>query len=117
MVCANPDIVIHRGDTLVYCAGALAERFEALGGEVVYAGKPHPPIYRRALALARKARGGRGRRAEGPRRRRRHEDRHRRRGAGGARRASGHARHSPHSAPWGVVRHGRGREQAPAALR
>ena len=59
MICANPDIVIHRGETLVYCAGALAARFEALGGEVVYAGKPHPPIYRRALALAEKARGDR----------------------------------------------------------
>ncbi len=58
MVCANPDIVIHRGETLVYCAGALARRFEVLGGDVVYAGKPHLPIYRRALALAEKARGG-----------------------------------------------------------
>ena len=57
MVCANPDIVIHRGDTLVYCAGALAAQFEAMGGDVVYAGKPHLPIYRRALALAEKARG------------------------------------------------------------
>ncbi len=58
LVCANPDIVIHRGETLIYCAGALAARFEALGGEVVYAGKPHLPIYRRALALAEAARGG-----------------------------------------------------------
>jgi HAD superfamily hydrolase (TIGR01459 family) len=57
MVCANPDIVIHRGDALVYCAGALATRFEALGGDVVYAGKPHAPIYRRALTLAQEARG------------------------------------------------------------
>ncbi len=57
MICANPDLVIHRGETLIYCAGALAARFEALGGEVVYAGKPHLPIYRRALALAQKARG------------------------------------------------------------
>ncbi len=57
LVCANPDIVIHRGETLIYCAGALAARFEALGGEVVYAGKPHLPIYRRALALAEAARG------------------------------------------------------------
>ena len=59
MVCANPDIVIHRGETLIYCAGALAARFEALGGEVVYAGKPHLPIYRRALALAETACGRR----------------------------------------------------------
>ncbi len=57
MVCANPDIVIHRGEALIYCAGALAERFVALGGNVVYAGKPHAPIYRHALALAEAARG------------------------------------------------------------
>jgi HAD superfamily hydrolase (TIGR01459 family) len=58
MICANPDLVIHRGDALVYCAGSLAVRFEAVGGSVVYAGKPHPAIYRLALALAEKARGG-----------------------------------------------------------
>ena len=56
MICANPDIVIHRGDTLIYCAGALAHRYEELGGSVVYAGKPYAPIYDRALALA-EARG------------------------------------------------------------
>jgi HAD superfamily hydrolase (TIGR01459 family) len=57
MICANPDIVIHRGETLVYCAGALARRYADLGGSVVYAGKPHAPIYERALALAERARG------------------------------------------------------------
>jgi HAD superfamily hydrolase (TIGR01459 family) len=57
MICANPDIVIHRGDALIYCAGALAQRYEHMDGRVVYAGKPHAPIYRRALALAEKARG------------------------------------------------------------
>src|SRR3984957_19654086 len=57
MICANPDIVIHRGDTLVYCAGALARRYEELGGTVIYAGKPHAPIYERALALAEQIRG------------------------------------------------------------
>jgi HAD superfamily hydrolase (TIGR01459 family) len=57
MICANPDIVIHRGETLIYCAGALARRYEELGGEVIYAGKPHAPIYARALALAEEARG------------------------------------------------------------
>ncbi len=51
-VCANPDIVVEMGDKLVYCAGALAERYEALGGRVVQAGKPHAEIYRRAIALA-----------------------------------------------------------------
>jgi len=58
MVCANPDIVIHRGDDLIYCAGALARRYEELGGAVVYAGKPHAPIYDRALMQAERARGG-----------------------------------------------------------
>jgi HAD superfamily hydrolase (TIGR01459 family) len=57
MICANPDIVIHRGETLVYCAGALARRYEELGGSVIYAGKPYAPIYDRALKLAEQARG------------------------------------------------------------
>ena len=57
MICANPDIVIHRGDTLIYCAGALAGRYENLGGSVIYAGKPHAPIYDRAFALAEGVRG------------------------------------------------------------
>jgi HAD superfamily hydrolase (TIGR01459 family) len=57
MICANPDIVIHRGDTLIYCAGALAHRYQELGGSVVYAGKPYAPIYDRALTLAEQIRG------------------------------------------------------------
>jgi HAD superfamily hydrolase (TIGR01459 family) len=57
MICANPDIVIHRGDTLIHCAGALARRYEELGGSVVYAGKPYTPIYDLALALAEQIRG------------------------------------------------------------
>jgi len=57
MICANPDIVIHRGEQLIYCAGAVARKYEETGGLVVYAGKPHAPIYRRATALAEKTRG------------------------------------------------------------
>lgn len=49
MICANPDIVVERGSTLVPCAGAIAQAYEAIGGEVVYNGKPHAPIYREAL--------------------------------------------------------------------
>lgn len=56
MICANPDLVVHRGETLVYCAGALAERYEALGGAVEQAGKPYAPIYRLAIGLAERAR-------------------------------------------------------------
>ena len=48
-ICANPDLVIHRGADLVYCAGALGQAYEALGGEVTYAGKPYAPIYEAAL--------------------------------------------------------------------
>jgi HAD superfamily hydrolase (TIGR01459 family) len=58
MVCANPDIVVERGDTLVYCAGALADAYAALGGAVLYCGKPYAPIYEVALARAAAARGG-----------------------------------------------------------
>lgn len=50
MICANPDIVVERGDRLVWCAGALAELYETLGGAVTLAGKPHPPIYQAALS-------------------------------------------------------------------
>ncbi len=48
MVCANPDIVVERGDTLVYCAGALARLYAEMGGEAVLVGKPHAPIYEAA---------------------------------------------------------------------
>ena len=58
MVCANPDVVVERGDDLVYCAGALADAYAALGGEVLYCGKPHAPIYEAALARAASLRGG-----------------------------------------------------------
>jgi HAD superfamily hydrolase (TIGR01459 family) len=57
MICANPDIVVQRGDKLIYCGGALAALYEAMDGRVCMAGKPHPPIYARALAEARTALG------------------------------------------------------------
>ena len=58
LVCANPDIVVERGDRLIYCAGAIAELYLELGGEVIFYGKPHRPIYERALRLAAERRGG-----------------------------------------------------------
>ena len=57
MVCANPDIVVEVGDELVYCAGAIAERYEAIGGTVIQTGKPFPAIYARARAMAEAIRG------------------------------------------------------------
>ena len=49
MVCANPDKIVQNGDRLLPCGGALADYYESLGGEVIFAGKPHPPIYDLAL--------------------------------------------------------------------
>ncbi len=45
MICANPDIVVDMGDKRLYCAGALAQAYEEMGGTALYFGKPHPPIY------------------------------------------------------------------------
>ena len=45
MICTNPDLIVQRGSTKVYCAGTLAAIFEELGGKVVYFGKPYPEIY------------------------------------------------------------------------
>ncbi|MGA2792913.1 MAG: TIGR01459 family HAD-type hydrolase [Roseiarcus sp.] len=56
-ICANPDLVVQRGDQLIYCAGALAERYEQMGGPAIYAGKPYPPIYAQALSMAGALRG------------------------------------------------------------
>jgi HAD superfamily hydrolase (TIGR01459 family) len=57
MVCGNPDVVVERGSTLVYCAGALADLYATMGGKVLFAGKPYRPIYDMALAKAEAAAG------------------------------------------------------------
>lgn len=49
MICANPDVMVDRGGRLIPCAGAVAKLYEALGQSVVYAGKPHRPIYDAAM--------------------------------------------------------------------
>lgn len=58
MICANPDLQVERGGAIVYCAGALAATYEALGQRVTYAGKPYLPIYDQAFALVARLRGG-----------------------------------------------------------
>ena len=45
LLCANPDIVVDRGDVREWCAGAVAKLYTEMGGESLYTGKPHPPIY------------------------------------------------------------------------
>ncbi|HSV03360.1 MAG TPA: TIGR01459 family HAD-type hydrolase [Phenylobacterium sp.] len=57
MICANPDIVVQRGEKLIYCGGALAQLYEALDGQVFMAGKPHAAIYELALLKAEERRG------------------------------------------------------------
>ena len=55
LLCANPDIVVDRGEVREWCAGALANLYQEMGGESLFFGKPHPPIYdlayRRLAAL------------------------------------------------------------------
>ena len=55
LLCANPDVIVDVGEQRIFCAGAIAEAYDAAGGESLYFGKPHPPIY--ALARARLADG------------------------------------------------------------
>lgn len=50
-ICANPDLVVLYGGKLEYCPGSLAARYEELGGPVMYHGKPHAPVYKRALTM------------------------------------------------------------------
>ena len=52
MICANPDIIVERGHKMIYCAGAIAELYRELGGDVTFYGKPHLPAYQRAFELA-----------------------------------------------------------------
>ncbi|MFF2320661.1 TIGR01459 family HAD-type hydrolase [Agrobacterium sp. NPDC058088] len=57
MICANPDLVVERGERIIPCAGAMAAYYEQLGGEIRIAGKPHAPIYEACLAAAKEVRG------------------------------------------------------------
>src|SRR3546814_10980621 len=51
MICANPDLIVMRGEAMEICAGALALDYEQKGGDVRWHGKPHPEVYRSCLAL------------------------------------------------------------------
>ena len=61
LICANPEIVVQFGDRLIWCAGAIARDYEALGGRVIMAGKPHAPIYDLAFKELAALRGDVGR--------------------------------------------------------
>jgi HAD superfamily hydrolase (TIGR01459 family) len=51
MICANPDLEVIRGGVRVICAGALALRYAAWGGQVLWVGKPDPAVYRPVFQL------------------------------------------------------------------
>jgi HAD superfamily hydrolase (TIGR01459 family) len=59
MLCANPDIIVQFGDRMIWCAGAVARDYAAIGGKVIMAGKPYAPIYdlafREAAGLMKRA--------------------------------------------------------------
>ena len=57
MICANPDLKVERGGRIIYCAGAIAAAYAALGGSVSYAGKPYQPVYDLALRTGSDLRG------------------------------------------------------------
>ncbi|MFT3727367.1 MAG: TIGR01459 family HAD-type hydrolase [Terricaulis sp.] len=52
MLCANPDIIVQFGDRMIWCAGAVARDYAAVGGNVIMAGKPYAPIYDLAFSEA-----------------------------------------------------------------
>ena len=60
LICANPDRRVQFGKRIIYCAGAVAERYEQAGGNVVWLGKPHAPIYARAAEMLAAMRGDAG---------------------------------------------------------
>ena len=80
MVCANPDLIVERGHMILPCAGTIGLAYEEMGGEVLYAGKPHAPVYDRALAVAAEHRRASDPEGQGARRRRCDPYRYRRRG-------------------------------------
>ena len=49
MVCANPDLIVIRGEKKIFCAGSIAEFYAELGGKVRYYGKPYHEIYTHVL--------------------------------------------------------------------
>lgn len=49
LICANPDLQVRIGNRLHWCAGSLGQIYETIGGDVIYPGKPHAPIYDLAI--------------------------------------------------------------------
>lgn len=54
IICANPDLIVHRGDRAEYCAGSIAKLYEKMGGSVEYFGKPYRNIYEYVFRILKK---------------------------------------------------------------
>ena len=54
IICANPDLIVHRGDRAEYCAGSIAKLYEKMGGRVEYFGKPYKNIYEYIFRILKK---------------------------------------------------------------
>ncbi len=54
LICTNPDLIVHRGNTEEFCAGAVAKTFETIGGKVIYYGKPYKEVYRKCFEIKEK---------------------------------------------------------------
>ena len=103
MICANPDLVVESGNRLIPCAGLLAAAYAEVGGAVIYAGKPHRPVYEAALAKGADADRCARRPDPGPGDRRRDPHRHRGRARLRPRQPAG----GPGHPRGGTRRHGR----------
>lgn len=57
MLSANPDVHVDVGERRIWCAGGIAQAYEALGGETAAYGKPHAPIYAMGRAMVDSLRG------------------------------------------------------------
>ena len=54
LVCANPDLLVQRGNKLIPCAGLISKTYEEMGGKVVNIGKPFSPIFKEAIEMVKK---------------------------------------------------------------
>ena len=54
MICTNPDLVVDRGEKREFCAGSVAKSFEEIKGNVIYFGKPYPPVYNLSINIKNK---------------------------------------------------------------
>jgi HAD superfamily hydrolase (TIGR01459 family) len=58
VLCANPDLIVDRGELRLYCAGSVARAYEEAGGRVIWFGKPHAPTYDQSFDLLAEIAGG-----------------------------------------------------------